>query len=360
MWRPGSRTSAAATIRSPPTVTQPSSSQASVPPRSGRSMPYHASASGGRRSPSSRQPGSSWLSTTRPARRGELRQPRLDRAVGLHAAVAVEMVLGDVRVQRDVDATADRRELELGQLEHDPVVGPQLERPLDQRCPDVPAQDRREAARLEHRRQQRGGRRLALRAGHPGQARAGEAQEEVDLADHLGAARLGGAERLAQPWVGRREAGRHRGAGHQQVGVLDQRRGLGLVDAEGQAHRARAEGRDGIGQLGGGSPVVGRDHRAGIGQEAAGGHAGAGEPEHDRAAAAQVVGGPDRRGGGGHHRSAYSPCTWYVYRKRLTPSSPASAATIQKRSVIFSSAQPMSSKWWWSGVMRKTRRPRRR
>ena len=46
MWRPGRRTSSAATTRSPSTVSQPSSSHASGRPRPGRSMPYHASAAG--------------------------------------------------------------------------------------------------------------------------------------------------------------------------------------------------------------------------------------------------------------------------------------------------------------------------
>ena len=49
-----------------------------------------------------------------------------------------------------------------------------------------------------------------------------------------------------------------------------------------------------------------------------------------------------------------------VARKTLKPSSAASALTIQKRTVIFSSAQPISSKWCCSGAQRKMRRPRSR
>ena len=67
MWRPGRRTSSAETTRSPPTISQPSSSHASSSPRPGRSMPYHASAADGSRSPSSREPASSWFRTTRPS-----------------------------------------------------------------------------------------------------------------------------------------------------------------------------------------------------------------------------------------------------------------------------------------------------
>ena len=51
---------------------------------------------------------------------------------------------------------------------------------------------------------------------------------------------------------------------------------------------------------------------------------------------------------------------WMLARKTLKPSSAASALTIQKRTVIFSSAQPISSKWCCSGAQRKMRRPRSR
>ena len=186
--------------------------------------------------------------------------------------------------------------------------------------------------------------------------RPGQAQEQVDLAHELGAARLGRGERLAQPRVGGREARRDRRAGDEQVGVRQQRHRVGLVDAERQPHRPRAEGGDRIGQLRGRPPVVGGDHRAGIGQEAAGGDARTGQPEDHGAAAAEVVDGSDRGGRGRSSSVHRKPLT--LARKMLKPSSPARAATIQKRRVIFSSAQPMSSKWWWSGVIRKIRRPR--
>ena len=77
--------------------------------------------------------------------------------------------------------------------------------------------------------------------------------------------------------------------------MLEQRRRGGLVDAERQAHRTRTERGDRIGQLGRRAPVVGGHHGAGIGQEAAGGDAGAGEAQDDGATAAQVVDGADRR-----------------------------------------------------------------
>ena len=124
--------------------------------------------------------------------------------------------------------------------------------------------------------------------------------------------------------------------------MLEEGRRVDLVDAERQAHRAGAEGRDRLAELGRGSPVVGGDDGTGIGEEPGGGDAGSGQSEHDDPTPAEVLRGPDRRRGGGHHWTTWS---WSMLtRKIVKPSSPASAATIQKRSVIFSSAQPMSSK----------------
>ena len=172
--------------------------------------------------------------------------------------------------------------------------------------------------------------------------RPGQAQEQLHLAHDLGPARLGRGERLAQPRVGGREARRDRGAGDEQVGVREQRHRVGLVHAERQAHRPRAECGDRVRQLRGRPSVVGGDHRAGIGQEAAGGDARAGQPEDDGATAAEVVDRSDRGGRGRSSSVHRKPFT--LPRKMLNPSSPARAATIQNRMVIFSSAQPMSSK----------------
>ena len=235
-------------------------------------------------------------------RRAQLGESRLDRAVRLDRPVPVEMVLADVRVERHVGAARDRRQLELRELEDRPLVGPEIGGALDERRADVPAQHVRDARAAEHGGHERGRRRLALRPGHRQDPRPGQAQEQLHLAHDLGPARLGRGERLAQPRVGGREPRRDRGAGDEQVGVREQRHRVGLVHAERQPHRPCAECGDRVRQLRGGPSVVGGDHRAGIGQEAAGGDARTGQPEDDGATAAEVVDRSDRGGGGGHHR----------------------------------------------------------
>ena len=58
----------------------------------------------------------------RPAAPEQLQQASLDGPVGLHAAVPVEVVGGDVRVDGHVRASRERRQLQLGELQDDPVV----------------------------------------------------------------------------------------------------------------------------------------------------------------------------------------------------------------------------------------------
>ena len=112
----------------------------------------------------------------------ELREPALDRPVRLQRPVPVEVVGGDVRVRRDGRAARQRRQLQLGELDDDAVARGQLGQPLDERPADVPAEDRRMVAvGREQRMGQRGGRRLALRAGDPDRRRRAEPQEQVDL-----------------------------------------------------------------------------------------------------------------------------------------------------------------------------------
>ena len=61
----------------------------------------------------------------------ELGEAALDRAVRLERAVAVEVVRGDVRVDRDRRPARQGRQLELGELDDDAVVRRQLGQPLD-------------------------------------------------------------------------------------------------------------------------------------------------------------------------------------------------------------------------------------
>ena len=234
------------------------------------------------------------------ARARQLGQPRLHGAVGGHRAVAVDVVGADVRVDRHLRAARDRRQLQLGQLEDRPGRIGQLVGTLDQRGADVPAQDARDAGRLEDGGDERGGRRLALRAGDAHDPRPRQAQEELDLADLLQPAPLRLGEQVAQPGLGGREARRDRRRGDEQVGGvhrLGQRR---RVDAEEQVHRPPVERRDGVGEVGGRAAVVGRHERAGIGQEAGRGDPGACQPEDERAAPGQVGAAANRSDGGGH------------------------------------------------------------
>ncbi len=123
--------------------------------------------------------------------------------------------------------------------------------------------------------------------------------------------------------------------------------------------RSATQLRQPIRQRGGGLPVVDRHDGARIDEEPGQPDPGAGQPE-DRDGDARQRAGADGIGRQRvevdrvRHRQT-SRCR--VARKSVTPSRPASAATIQKRSVIFVSGQPPSSKWWCSGLIRKIRFP---
>ena len=78
----------------------------------------------------------------------ELGQAALDGAVRLERAVAIEVIRGHVGVDGDRRAARQRRQLQLGQLEHDAMRRRQLGQALHERHADVAAQhDRRPAAR---------------------------------------------------------------------------------------------------------------------------------------------------------------------------------------------------------------------
>ncbi len=118
-----------------------------------------------------------------PPRVDALGEPALHRPVRGDVAVAVEVVGGDVRVDGDRRAARERGELQLGQLEDDPVRGGHREGALHQRRPDVPAEHDRVAGvdREERRRERRRGG-LALRPGDAHRGRRAESEEEVRLA----------------------------------------------------------------------------------------------------------------------------------------------------------------------------------
>ena len=112
----------------------------------------------------------------------QLGQPALDPAIALERPVPVEMVRGDVGVDRHGRPARQGRQLQLGQLVDDAVVGRQLEQALDDRQADVATEDDRVPfVGGEDRGGQRRGRRLALRAGHPDRRRRAQPEEEVRL-----------------------------------------------------------------------------------------------------------------------------------------------------------------------------------
>ena len=88
-----------------------------------------------------------------------------------------------MRVDRHLRAARERRQLQLGELEHHAVLRRQLGQALDEGRADVAAEQGGRAARIEDRRGERAGRRLALRARDADRERRAEPKEEVDLAD---------------------------------------------------------------------------------------------------------------------------------------------------------------------------------
>ena len=128
--------------------------------------------------------GSSSLSTSAPSGSTSSASRRLTRRYASSVPCRSRWSDGDVRVDGHGRAARQRRQLELGQLVDDAMRRGQLEQPLDDRDPDVAAEDDR-VGRIggQQRRGQRRRRRLALRAGHPDGRRRAEAQEQVRLGD---------------------------------------------------------------------------------------------------------------------------------------------------------------------------------
>ena len=105
----------------------------------------------------------------------------LRRDVCVARPVVVEMVLEDVRHDRDMRAVADRLELEAGELQNDDVLRAEPIELLDDRRADVPAHDDPPCAAREYAVEQRRGRRLPLRAGDAHDRRRAEPEEQPHL-----------------------------------------------------------------------------------------------------------------------------------------------------------------------------------
>ena len=217
----------------------------------------------------------------------ELGEAALDPPVGVERAVAVEVVRGDVGVDRDRRAARQRRQLQLGQLDDDAVLRRQLRQALDERRPDVAAQDRRvDRVRGEDRVGQRRRRGLALGPGHADRRGRAQPQEQVGLGDERRdgrvAGRAGGDERLQrrpEARLGRRVVGRDRRRRGDERRVRP-RRGRIHVRAQPQGHGPAAEEADRALELRRRAAVVDRHAGAHVVQEAGQRDAAPGQAEH--------------------------------------------------------------------------------
>ena len=210
------------------------------------------------------------------------------------------------------------------------------------------------AARIACDQRRRGG--LALGPRHADRRRGAQAQEQIDLRDEGRGSRSPAARRStrsrehgAKARLGRREVGVDRRARWRPV---PRRRSPTAGRPRGRAASVTARPsscRDGPLQLRSRSRVIDASRGARIGQEARQRDAAASEPEDGHGPAAR--GRPRRslpasacRGRSGAV-IVVTGSRWIEARKSVMPRSPARTATIQKRSVIFSSSQPPSSKW---------------
>ena len=220
--------------RPTPSATIQPSTTPDCPPRDGRSRRYRivrAAEAGVRRD--DRVLG---VEDERAGRIDQLGQPALDPPVRLERAVPVEVVRRDVGVDGHRRAARQGRQLELRQLVDDAVGRGQLGRRSTIGIPMLPprttgwAGSAASSAAVSD-----GGRRLALRPGHADRRRRAEAQEEVRLgARARGRSVAAGAgvherpQRRPQPRFGRREVGRDRRRGRDEVGGRPGRGGIDL------------------------------------------------------------------------------------------------------------------------------------
>ncbi len=267
------------------------------------------------------------------------------------------MVRRDVRVDGNGRPARQGRQLQLRQLDHDAMLRRQLRQALDQRGPDVAAEDDRMGGiGREDGRDQRRGRRLALRSGDPDRRRRAEAQEQVRLGHERrrrGIAALAPqaevAERVAHELVGGRELLVHRRRRDDESRSCPRRRAI-HPGADPVLDLAVPELGERFLELAVAAHVVDPDMGPRVVEEPGGRNSGPGKPEDRHGPPAQDAC-PDVRHRQsieierplGRHRRAHASCLIEA-RKRVTPRSPARIPTIQKRSVIFSSSQPASSK----------------
>ena len=257
-------------------------------------------------------------------------QPRLRCHVLAHGGVAVEVVRRDVQQRRHSRAeTADGLKLEAAHFHHvHRLVGSALHQ-SNERGADV-APHLRPAARLrENAAQQRGGGGLSVRTSDRNHRPAQEAPSQLQLADDL--------DSLPPRFLEHRQVERNAGAGHDEFRA--QEGGLAVAAAFNSNPSGAQLGRR-CGHFFFGAQLAGRHLRSVRRQELRRGHTRTSQANHHRPFARQF------------HRLRHRSFSV------LNENSAKTRATIQKRMMIFDSAQPFSSKWWCSGAIRKMRFPR--
>ena len=246
-----------------------------------------------------------------------LEEPGLGGGVAVQAVVAIEVIRGHVEHHRHLGAQpVDPLELEGGELGHHDRGALAGEDVLAERRAEVAA-DEGGAVGGEELAGEGGGGRLAVGAGDGHQRHAGEeAGGELDLAPDRDAGGPGGAQDG--------EAERHAGRDHHEVGAGEVAL---VVAAQGAADRGAAQGGEG-GLQGGGGPGVGDgDGRPLAEAEPRRGQAAPRQADHGDLLALELR----------ETRHGYLS----LMERRATRAS--MTETIQKRTMIFGSAQPLSS-----------------
>ena len=218
----------------------------------------------------------------------------------------------------------------------------------------------------KERGRQRRGRGLALRARNPDAGTWAHSEDQVRLADQGRRAQGIGSVRVhdcpqgrPQARLGRGEIGVDAWRSREQISFGPCGRRIDLR-AKAQSNGSTTKRFDRPSKLAGRPAVVDRDASPGIGEEAGKSDAAPSQSQdRDRSTIQGALANAGRR-----QPIEVDDPPRHCYlggmeaTKSVTPNIAASAPTIQKRIVIFSSSQPPSSKWWCSGAIRKTRLPR--
>ena len=320
-----------------------------------------------------RRPGRRALSTSAPAGSTSSASRRLTAPVGLQRAVPVEVVGGDVGVDRDRRAARQGRQLQLGQLVRRPgAPGVSSGSRSTSGIPMLPPRTTGWAGSAA---------RIAavsddvvvlpfvpvtpiVGAGQSRRKRSGLGHERPGRSASPAAPRVDERpERRAEARLGRRVVGVDRRRRRHERGPGPGRRRVD-VRAQQQADRPSLERRDRA-----------RPARRPAGRRRPSPRAPASARKRARAiplrASPRTVTGRSRSAPArtpssvrrveidraGRRSSSITPAGSARRGRASRRAAPRGSPTIQNRIVIFSSSQPPSSKWWWSGLIRKIRLP---